>query len=78
MRGAILDRVDLTGANLSFADFMEADLSEVNLSGANMRTAVGLTQEQLDEACGDRQTQLPLGLTIKPCPQDSTTNASER
>jgi hypothetical protein len=26
-----------------------------------------LTQEQLDQACGDEETQLPPHLTVKPC-----------
>jgi len=33
--------------------------------------AGSLTQEQLDEACGDEKTKLPPGLSIKPCPDDS-------
>ena len=34
-----------------------------HLEGASLRDASGLTQEQLDVACGDDRTQLPDGLT---------------
>ena len=37
-------------------------------SGANLLGARGLTQTQLDEACGDANTKLPEGFTpLKPC-----------
>lgn len=64
LRGGYLPR----GANLSGANLMEANLSgvrfaRVNLSGAELHQtnlssavlsfAIGLTQEQLDEACAD-------------------------
>jgi len=39
----------------------------VNFSGAEMSTAVGLTQRQLDRTCGDRATELPKGLRIPEC-----------
>jgi hypothetical protein len=32
-----------------------------------LSTASGLTQDQLDDACGDEATKLPSGLTIRPC-----------
>lgn len=78
LRGAVLTGANLSNACLLGTDLTHADLAAVNLSGANMRSAKGLTQEQLDEACGDSHTLLPYGLTIKPCPQDSTANASMR
>jgi uncharacterized protein YjbI with pentapeptide repeats len=63
LRGA-----DLSGANLSRADLRYADLRHANLSGADLSGARKLTQMQLDQACGDANTKLPAGLTIKPCP----------
>jgi len=75
--GAVLSGADFAGANLtnaSFvgaylqgADFRGATLSGVNFSGAEMERAVGLTQRQLDGACGDQATSLPRGLRIRPC-----------
>jgi hypothetical protein len=59
LRGALLINTDLRGANLSSA----------NLSGANLSFAK-VTQSQLaqlPEACGDANTKVPVGLTIKPC-----------
>ena len=41
-----------------------------NLAGADLSGATGLTQKQLDQACGDKETKLPEGLTIKPCPDE--------
>ncbi len=80
---ADLSRADLSGANLSGANLsgaclIKADLSrtvlgEANLSrallpGANLSGAKYVSQEQLDAACGDKDTKLPPGLTIEPCP----------
>ena len=45
----------------------KADLTDAILSGANLKDAQGLTQRQLDSACGDDKTKLPAGMTIMPC-----------
>ena len=66
LSGADLSGANLSGANLSGADLSGANLSGANLSGANLSGAKNLTQEQLDKACGNA-TQLPPGLTLKPC-----------
>ena len=57
LRGADLTRADLGGANLKGAD----------LGGADLRMTKNLTPSQLDQTCGDKNTKLPKGLTIKPC-----------
>ena len=44
-----------------------AKLSGTNLSGAQLARAVGLTQSQLNQACGDDATVLPRGLRIPAC-----------
>jgi uncharacterized protein YjbI with pentapeptide repeats len=73
LEGANLSGTDLSDANLSRADLSHdagqnrANLSHANLSGANLSRAVNLTQTQLDVACGDINTKLPAGLTVKPC-----------
>src|SRR5579862_9200695 len=62
--GASFRDMDLTGANLAHArldaaDFTGAKLVLANLKGADLSHAKGLTQRQLDEACGDADTKLP-------------------
>jgi uncharacterized protein YjbI with pentapeptide repeats len=52
-----MPRADLAGARLD-----GADLTDAFLTGA-----MGLTQAQLDQACGDGRTKLPPGLTVAPC-----------
>jgi Pentapeptide repeats (8 copies) len=61
--GADLSRARLFGANLSRAD-LRADLTRADLS-RDLTDAKNLTQEQLDQACGNADTKLPEGLTLK-------------
>jgi uncharacterized protein YjbI with pentapeptide repeats len=61
--------VYLFPANLGRAGLNEVEFDGANLSGANLSRAVGLTREQLDAACGNAQTQLPAGLSVKFCQQ---------
>lgn len=65
--GANLTHANFVGAYLEHANFRGAILDGVNFSGAEMSTAVGLTQKQMDRTCGDRSTQLPRGLRIPVC-----------
>ena len=65
--GADLTNATFVGAYLEGANFSRAHLSGTNFSGAEMGKAVGLTQAQLSEACGDASTQLPRGLRVKHC-----------
>lgn len=70
--GADFSRTNLThatfvGAYLEGADFLGADLEGLNLSGAELQHSRGLSQRQLDRACGDDSTRLPRGLHIPPC-----------
>lgn len=64
---ANLERAVMVGAYFGSADFTGATLTGANLSGANLRTAKGLTQAQIDTACGDASTQLPSGLSVPRC-----------
>ena len=64
-----LDSSDLSYTNLSGAllygtNLHGANLSGANLSGANLSTAT-VTQNQIDETCGDEKTMLPEPLTLK-------------
>lgn len=69
---ARLAQADARGADFTRANFAGADLTRMNfedadLSGADLRHARGLTQAQLDEACGDPRTRLPPGLRVERC-----------
>ena len=57
MAGAKMDGADLTGARTSITSFLGTDLRKVK----------GLTQKQLDAACGDTKTRLPPGLKVHTC-----------
>jgi uncharacterized protein YjbI with pentapeptide repeats len=57
LAGAKMDGADLTGARLSITSFLGTDLSR----------AKGLTQAQLNLACGDAKTKLPAGLKVHTC-----------
>lgn len=64
---ADLGRAVFVGAYLHGARMSGARIADANFSGAELETAIGLTQAQLDTACGDVLTKLPAGLTIPRC-----------
>lgn len=74
---ARLDGANLTGAiftnsvfkntNFGRANLSAASLSGADLSGAKMANVEGLTQSQIDLACGDGKTELPVDLSIAYC-----------
>jgi uncharacterized protein YjbI with pentapeptide repeats len=61
LRGATLSGADLTGAQLD-----TADLHRATLHGANLASVRGLTQTQLNTACVDEHTTIPMGLSRPP------------
>ena len=65
--GADLTHATFVGTYLNGAKFNGANLSGTNFGGAEMARAVGLTQAQLNAACGDASTRLPSGLRLKSC-----------
>jgi uncharacterized protein YjbI with pentapeptide repeats len=80
---ANLNGADLSYSNIARANFSEAQLENVDLTrtytyltrmeGVDLSKTIGLTQEQLELACGDSHTQLPNGLekpTSWPCAKD--------
>jgi len=67
LRGAVLDGADLQGADLAGADLTGASLARAKLFRTDLRKAKGLTQAQLDRACGDASTRLPAGLSVRVC-----------
>jgi hypothetical protein len=66
LRGAYLIGADLAGADLRRADVIGADLRGANLAGADARTALYLTQFQLNATRGDRATRIPATLDRPP------------
>jgi hypothetical protein len=70
LTGANLSGTKLIAANLTGANLSDADLTRAHLSGAHLSGALNLTQTQLDAACGNANTTLPEGLTLKPCSTD--------
>lgn len=71
-KGASFRGADLSGANLAHAKLDGADLSGAKLTitsirGADLSRAIGLTQPQLDAACADSQTRVPVSLRVKTC-----------
>jgi uncharacterized protein YjbI with pentapeptide repeats len=70
--GASFRGTDLSGANLSFAkldgaDFTGATLTATLFKGTDLSRTRGLTQAQVDAACGDSATRLPSGLAVHRC-----------
>ena len=81
-KGSRLKDVDISSARLEGVSFSNADLEDVDLrasiledtsfrnarmKGVNALMVRGLSQPQLDGACGDEHTTLPAGLTIPRC-----------
>ena len=62
-KDAKLGSVTFSGANLDGADLDGADLRGANLDGADLRGATHLTQPQLENTRGDKNTRLPPGFT---------------
>ena len=65
--GADMTNSTFVGAYLEGANFRGAKLAGANFAGAQMSKAVGLSQSQLNAACGDEKTTLPRGLRIPAC-----------
>jgi Pentapeptide repeats (8 copies) len=59
LSGADLSVADFSGVFLSGANLIGANLIGADLSGANLIEAQNLTQEQLEQALGDENSQLP-------------------
>jgi uncharacterized protein YjbI with pentapeptide repeats len=71
-RGARFRNADLSGANLAHAildgaDFTGAQLAITSVKGTDLTHVKGLTQAQLNEACGDAATKVPAGMKVKIC-----------
>lgn len=64
---ANLQRAVMVGAYFGSSQFDGADLTGANISGADLSIVRGLSQQQLERACGDNSTMLPKGMTVKLC-----------
>lgn len=67
LNAAILDDAKLQGATFGYAILEDASLKGADLSDAKMGSVQGLKQAQLDDACGNMNTELPEGLSIPYC-----------
>lgn len=65
--GADMTHASFVGTYLQGANLAGARLDGTNFSGAEMDHARGLSQAQLNRACGDGATRLPPGLQIPAC-----------
>jgi len=71
-RGASFRDTNLSGANLAHArldgaDLTGADLTIASVKGTDLTRVRGLTQKQLDAACGDAETKVPAGMRVHLC-----------
>lgn len=82
LSGARLDNADFSGANFSNAwlnwtwftgakldgaNFTNARMPGAQLYGTDLSKAIGITQDQIDKACGDASTKLPPGIRVPAC-----------
>ena len=77
LQGADLGLAKLQGASLYYANLQGASFQDAELRGTKLRYARGLSQKQLDLACGDAETELPTGKKIKTCPQEKKEQTEE-
>jgi hypothetical protein len=74
-RNASFRDADLSGANLSNAALDGADMtgaatSMTSFDGTDLTRVRGLTQKQLDQACGDVATKVRAGLKVHRCGEE--------
>jgi len=72
-KGATFRGADLSGANLAHAildgaDLTGAEMTITSIKGTDLTRVRGLTQKQLDAACGDADTKVPAGMRVQTCP----------
>jgi len=70
LRSTNVGRTSFVGARLAGADFTHAFTFGMHIEGSDLSAVKGLTQEQVDAACGDAKTRLPAGLVVSkhwPC-----------
>lgn len=66
LRGTDLKNAVLRAGDFSGADLAGADLAHADLRGADLAEALGLTADQVGQACIDATTRLPPALRVVP------------
>ena len=62
-----LSKTSAVGTYFGTSNMSGANLTGANFSGADLSAVKGLTQTELNRACGDSSTRLPAGRTIPRC-----------
>ncbi len=66
-RGTNLSAANLASAKLEGADLTGAETNITSFLGTDLTHVKGLTQAQLDKACGDAKTKVPPGFKVHFC-----------
>jgi uncharacterized protein YjbI with pentapeptide repeats len=66
-KSANLVGANLAGASVAGTDFTGANFAHANIAASDLSQAKGLTQDQIDQACGGPSTRLPAGLVARTC-----------
>jgi len=72
---ATLDGGNFKGVTFGNAILLDATMMAANVSDADLSMTQGLKQEQLNAACGNMNTRLPLGLSVPYCEGTLTAEA---
>ena len=78
LRAAKLRNSKFIDADMRDTDMSDADLTNSDFSGANLQGVMGLTQKQLNTACGSKETKLSGGLSIVDCSEQQRKQAGPR
>ena len=71
LRGANLSGANLVNAKFENANFLGAQLERAHIDGTNLKSTAFLTQDQIDEACGNpgalpEELKAPTGVNCQP------------
>lgn len=67
----VFSNTDLSGATFVNVDLSGVEFRTVYLSGANLRSARNIQPRLLEGACGNAETMLPDGMTVRACRESS-------
>jgi len=66
-RGTDLSGANLAHANMDGADVTDAAMVTTSVAGTDLTRVTGLSQKQLDQACGDTATKVPHNMSVHIC-----------